>query len=164
MKKQIIIIGFTLVAGLFFSCRKEYKEIGEVPSKVEGITASWVLSTCEVIDKGAIIEETMDITPFFYSDSKLPNIVFSMESGTGTYTCDTSHVAYQFFGGTKGIWRFDNNEYPTKVILTPSGSSDAITFPLVATIRPTDTYLKMDKAVFCGGAEKSVYRLSFIRN
>lgn len=164
MKKQIIIMSFALVVGVISSCRKEYKEIGEVPSKVDGITASWVLTMCEVIDKGGIIEETMDITPFFYSDSKLPNIVFSMESGTGTYTCDTSHVAFQFFGGTNGIWRFDNSDYPTEVILTPSGSSDDITFPLVATIRPTDTYLKMDKSVFCGGDAKSVYRLTFIRN
>jgi hypothetical protein len=164
MKKQIIIMSLALIVGMISSCRKEYKEIGELPSKVDGITASWVLNMCEVIDKGAIIEETMNITPFFYSDTKLPNITFSMESGVGTYSCDTSHVAYQFFGGTKGTWKFDNAEYPTKVMLTPSGSTDVITFPLVATIRPTDTYLKMDKSVMCGGAEKSVYRLTFIRN
>lgn len=153
-----------LVVGVISSCRKEYKEIGEIPSKVEGITASWVLNMCEVIDKGGIIEETMEITPFFYSDTKMPNIVFKMEGNQGTYTCDTSNVAFQFFGGTKGTWQFDNADFPTKVMLKPSGSTETLTFPLVATIRPTDTFLKMDKSVFCGGAEKSVYRLTFIRN
>lgn len=164
MKKQISILSILLAMTVMVSCRKEYKEIGEVPSKVEGITASWVLTTCEVIDKGAIIEETMDITPFFYSDSKLPNINFSMETGSGTYTCDTSHVAFQFFGGTRGTWKFDNDAFPTKVTLTPEGSTSTIVMPLVTTIRPTDTYLKLDQSVLCNGTEKAVYRLTFIRN
>jgi hypothetical protein len=162
MKKQIII-GYVLILFLITSCRKEYKEIGETPSKVDGITASWVLSTCEVIDKGGIIEETIDISPFFTA-GKMPNISFTMESGVGTYSCDTSGVAFHFFGGKSGKWDFDNVAYPTKVILKPNGSSESITLPLVSTIRPTDTYLKLDKSVFCGGAEKAVYRLSFIRN
>jgi hypothetical protein len=163
MKKKLII-GCGLILFIIASCRKEYKEIGEVPSKVEGITASWVLSSCEVIDKGGIIEETIDITSFFTTKSKMPNVSFKMESGVGTYSCDTSNIAFQFFGGKSGKWNFDNAEYPTKVILKPDGSSESITLPLVSTIRPTDTYLKLDKSVFCGGAEKSVYRLSFIRN
>jgi hypothetical protein len=163
MKKQLIIT-IVLSTMIFTSCRKEYKEIGELPSKVEGITASWILTGCDVVDKGGIIEETLNITPFFQSKSKMPNISFSIESGVGAYTCDTSNVAFQFFGGTGGKWRFDNDQFPTKVILTPNGSVEDIVLPLVSTIRPTDTYLKLDKSVYCGGAEKSVYRLTFIRN
>jgi hypothetical protein len=87
-----------------------------------------------------------------------------MEGSLGTYSCDTSNVAYQFFGGTRGTWQFDNNEFPTKVILSPTGSTETIVFPMVGTIRPTDTYLQLDKSVSCGGKETSVYRLSFTRN
>jgi hypothetical protein len=163
MKKHIII-GLTLAVMAVSSCRKEYKEIGDVPSKVDGITASWSLSGCEVVDKGGIIEETLDITPFFRTQSKMPNINFTMESGVGTYTCDTSNIAFQFFGGVGGKWRFDNDNYPTKLIITPNGGTESTILALASTIRPTDTYLKLDKSVWCGGAEKSVYRLSFIRN
>ena len=145
------------------SCRKEYKEIGENPSKIDGITASWQLSSCKVIDKAAVIEETVDITSFFAESSKLPNITFAMNAGAGTYTCDTSSVAFSFFGGTHGTWSFDDPSFPKKVLLVPSGSTTVMEFPLAATIRPTDTYLQIDKSVLCGGAEKAVYRLSFIR-
>lgn len=146
------------------ACRKEYKEIGEAPSKIEGISATWVLQSCSSIDKAAIVEESSDITSFFYTNTRMPNITFVMEGSVGTYTCDTSNVAYQFFGGPKGTWEFDNNDYPSKVILHPTGSSQSITMPLVDPIRPTDPYLKMDKLVTCGGKTTSIYRLSFIRN
>jgi hypothetical protein len=163
MKKYIMYLG--VACGLVFtSCRKEYKEIGDLPSKVEGITATWILNDCSTIDKASIVEETMTITPFFYTRSSMPNITFAMEADNGIYTCDTSNIAFQFFGGTKGKWRFDNNNFPTKVILTPSGSTTTIEMKLAATIRPTDTYLKLDKSVLCNGKETSVYRLSFIRN
>ncbi|MES2780419.1 MAG: DUF5004 domain-containing protein [Bacteroidota bacterium] len=163
MKKYIYIM--SLAIGLIAaSCRKEYKEIGENPSKIDGITASWSLHSCQVIDKAATVEETIDITPFFTRTTRLPNITFAMNGGTGTYTCDTSNVAYAFFGSTSGTWTFDNAEFPQKVMLTPAGATTALEFPLAATIRPTDTYLQIDKNVWCGGAIKSVYRLSFIRN
>jgi hypothetical protein len=164
MKKKVLIMGYVLALFMLSACRKEYKEIGDLPSKVDGLTASWVLSSCEVLDKGGIIEETIDVTPFFQTKSKLPNVSFTMESGVGTYSCDTSNIAFQFFGGTAGKWRFDNEQYPTKIILIPNGGVESIVLPLGSTIRPTDTYLKLDKAVLCGGEEKSVYRLSFIRN
>jgi len=163
MKKLMVYMSVALGL-LAASCRKEYKEIGEVPSKVDGITASWVLSGCSIIDKAATVEETMDVTSFFTQKGKLPNVRFVMEGGNGTYSCDTSDVAYNFFGGTGGTWTFDNNDYPTQVVLTPTGSTEPITLKLAATIRPTDTYLKLDKSVLCGGAEKAVYRISFTRN
>lgn len=162
MKKYIYIMGVAL-SFLVTSCRKEYKELGENPSKIDGITASWSLSSCKVIDKAATVEEMIDVTSFFASPTKLPNITFAMNGGVGTYTCDTSNVAYSFFGGTSGTWSFDDANYPKKVIITPAGATAPIEFPLAATIRPTDTYLLIDKSVSCGGAEKTVYRLSFIR-
>lgn len=163
MKKYLLILGATLNL-LVVSCRKEYKEIGEVPSKIDGITAQWVLNSCKLVDKAAIVEETVDITPFFNQARKLPNVSFTMEGGLGTYTCDTSDVAFSFFGGTKGTWSFDNNEFPKKLLIQPQGTTTQIAYPLVATIRPTDTYLQIDKSIFCNGVEKAVYRLSFIRN
>ncbi|MCU0441966.1 MAG: DUF5004 domain-containing protein [Bacteroidia bacterium] len=146
------------------SCRKEYKEIGEVPSKVEGISASWVLQDCAVIDKASIVEETLNITPYFSKGAKMPNIRFQMEGTTGVYQADTTGVLYSFFGGTSGTWQFDNADFPTKLILTPTGSSSSITMPLASTIRPTDTYLKIDQSVLCNDKVVSVYRLTFIRN
>jgi hypothetical protein len=163
MKKYILYI-VALVSIVAVSCQKEYKEIGDIPSKVDGITASWILKSCSVVDKGGFVEETMDITPFFAKSPKLPNILMTMESGQGFYACDTSNTAFNFFGGISGLWRFDNADFPTKVIFTPTGSNSSIEMALVATIRPTDTYLQLDNSVACGGSEKSVYRLSFIRN
>jgi hypothetical protein len=155
------VIAFGIMA--LSACRKEYKEIGEAPSKIEGITAAWILSSCSVVDKGGFVEETMDITPFFSSTSRLPNISFKMEGNVGRYTCDTSNIAFNFFGGTSGSWQFDNAEFPTKVTLTPDGSTQTIVLPLAATIRPTDAFLRIDKSIQCGGSEKGVYRLTFSR-
>ncbi len=164
MNKNFIYIMLAIIGTLTAACKKEYKEIGEIPSKIEGITATWVLNKCSSVDKASIVEESWDITSFFYTTQKLPNITFVMEGSIGTYSCDTSLVAYQFFGGTKGTWQFDNNEFPQSVILHPSGSTETIVLPLAKTIRPTDTYLEVDKSVTCKGKETSVYRLSFIRN
>jgi hypothetical protein len=164
MKTNKIYVLLAIIGTMVAACKKEYKEIGDIPSKVDGITATWVLSSCKSVDKASIVEESLDITTFFYSKNKLPNITFVMEGSLGTYSCDTSNVAYQFFGGTRGTWQFDNNEFPTKVILSPTGSTETIVFPMVGTIRPTDTYLQLDKSVSCGGKETSVYRLSFTRN
>jgi hypothetical protein len=162
--KKLMVYMSVAIGLLATSCRKEYKEIGDNPSKVDGITASWVLTGCSIIDKAATVEETMDVTSFFTQNGKLPNVHFVMENGTGTYSSDSSNVAYNFFGGTGGTWTFDNADYPTKVILTPAGSAEPVVLMLAATIRPTDTYLKLDKSVLCGGVEKSVYRISFTRN
>jgi hypothetical protein len=163
MKKYLFILG-TAISLLVVSCRKEYKEIGEVPSKIDGITANWVLSSCKVVDKASVVEEVMDITSFLNQSGKLPNVSFEIKSGIGTYTCDTSNVAYSFFGGTSGTWTFDNAEFPKSILIQPKGSTKAIVYPLAATIRPTDTYLQIEKSIFCNGTEKAVYRLSFIRN
>lgn len=164
MKTKQLLIGFVLGIALLSACRKEYKEIGEVPSKIEGLTAYWILYDCAVIDKAAIIEESLTITPYFTKGAKMPNIRFQMEGTTGVYQADTTGVLYSFFGGTSGTWQFDNADFPTKLILTPAGSSSTITMPLASTIRPTDTYLKLDQSVKCNGKEVSVYRLTFIRN
>lgn len=162
MKNKLYIVCATI--GLMVSsCQKEYKEIGEIPSKIEGITANWILKSCEVVDKGGFEEETMDITSFFYSKSNLPNIQFTMVNGAGVYSADTSNIAFQFFGSTSGTWIFDNPDFPKQLILTPTGSSQTLTFNLAATIRPTDTYLKLDKSILCKDTEKAVYRLSFVR-
>jgi hypothetical protein len=164
MKINNLFVGMVLGISILSSCRKEYKEIGELPSKVDGITASWVLQDCAVIDKASIIEETLNITPYFAKGAKMPNVRFQMEGAIGIYTVDTVGVPFSFFGGTSGTWQFDNIAFPTKVILTPAGSTETISMPLAATIRPTDTYLKLDQSVLCNGKEVSVYRLTFIRN
>ena len=164
MNRKHIYMMLAIIGTMVAACKKEYKEIGEVPSKVDGITATWVLNKCVSVDKASIVEESLDITTFFYSTNKMPNVTFAMEGSNGTYTCDTSQVAYQFFGGTKGTWLFDNADFPTKMILHPTGSTETITLPLVSTIRPTDMYLQVYKSVTCGGKETSVYNLSFIRN
>jgi hypothetical protein len=162
MKNKLYML--CAIMGVWISaCQKEYKEIGEVPSKVEGITANWVLQACEVVDKGGFVEETMDITSFFYTKTNLPNIQLAMVNGAGVYTADTSNIAFQFFGGTSGTWTFDNPNFPKQLILTPTGSSTNLVFPLATTIRPTDTNLKLDKSILCKDTEKAVYRLSFIR-
>lgn len=157
------IIGGLLIGMMATSCQKEYKEIGEVPSKIEGISASWTLRSCTVIDKAAIVEESLEITPFLLSGTKAPNIRMYIEGGQGFYTCDNDGVAFQFFGGASGQWAFDNAEFPKKVIFTPTGSTP-FEMPLAAPIRPTDSYLQLDQSIKCGGKEKFVYRLSFTRN
>lgn len=161
MNKNSKLIGMVLLALGVFACKKDLKDIGTPGSKVEGIQASWEMSKCVHVDEVSLVKESANITGYFTKGSKLPNISFK----DSLYTVDTAGVVINFFNSTAGVWKFDNDNFPTKILFTPSDAMP-FEFKLNGPIRPQDN-LKFTKQVFtsCKGAQTHVmsYNLEFIR-
>lgn len=161
MKKILFV--YMLIAVAITACKKEYENIGSPSSKFEGATANWNLTTFKVVDKAAIVEETMDMTDYFSSNPVKPNIRFYTDGTDTLYSCDTTGLPMNVFESVNGKWRFDDNNYPTKIILMPNGSVNNIEFKLLAPIRVVDQKLILRKSIFCKDKEVAAYDLEFIR-
>lgn len=156
MKKLLIGI-FTITA--LAACKKEIKEIGTPANKVDGLKASWVLAKCVLIDEKSLTREANDITNFVSANGLAkPNIIFTESN----YSVDTTNQVYNIFGVTNGSWTFDDDAYPTKIILTPA-VGDIVELPLGGPTRPTDIYLKIKKVVLCTNEATFSYNFDFIR-
>jgi hypothetical protein len=158
LRKLIVIawVGSSLIA-----CKKELKDIGTPGSKVEGIQASWVLKKCVHVDEQSLTKEAANITRYFSNGPKLPHITFN----DTLYTVDTVGLGINFFNSTSGSWRFDNDNFPSKIFFTPIDAAP-FEFKLNGPIRPQDN-LKFTKQVSnsCKGAETLImsYNLEFLR-
>ncbi len=159
--KNLVLLLFVVVA--LASCKKEYEDIGVPSSKFEGAVADWGMTSFRVVDKATIVEETMDFRDFFASNIIKPNIRFYTEGTDTLYSCDTTGLPINVFESVSGKWRFDDMNFPTKIILSPDGSSNLIEFKLLAPIRVVDQKLILRKSIYCGDKEIATYDLEFIR-
>lgn len=155
--KRIITFFIAALVLLAPACKKD-KTLDPAPSKVEGLSASWVLVKASQVDEVSLIKETADITDFYSTGTQMPNITFNANF---TFSSDNTGVAKSHFGSS-GTWAFDNNDYPTKILLTyTGGGTDEL--PLGATIRTTDTRLKIKQTIYCGTDAAFSYLLEFER-
>lgn len=162
MNRKLYIALLAIATLAISACKKEYEEIGIPASKIEGLKSKWVLSTFSVVDKGGIIEEKLDMTDFF-SPTALPNITFSILDADTTFVSDTSGLAMNVFGIPEGRWRFDDNNFPTKIIIMTNDKTIIDEFKLNAPIKVFDTKLKISKDVVCEGGNV-VYSYDIIMN
>lgn len=146
------------------ACKKEYESIGLPASKIDGVVARWVLTDFVITDKVTIVEESMDMKDYFAGSTALPNIVFSIQGPDTTYVCDTTGLPFNVFGTTEGKWRFDDVNFPTKILLIPANGDATVEFNLLAPIRTVDNALKISKSISCNGNEAFTYDLSFNRS
>jgi hypothetical protein len=150
---KIALVCFA-AACIVSACRPaKFKEIGEIPSKTKGIQGSWLLSHAYVVDDAYVNPDQLDITDF-YKTKALPSFTFTETN----FTALTTGTVKNYFGTGTGTWSFDNNDYPTTLYFTYS-NNDKDTFLLGATIRPTDSKLKLKKTYFYtkNGIRKSAY-------
>lgn len=162
MNKKIYIAMLALLAFSFNACKKEYEDIGVPASKIEGLKSKWVLNTFSVTDKGGIIEDKLDMTDYF-NPASLPNITFSILDADTTFVSDTTGIQMNVFSIPEGRWRFDNNEFPTKIIIMDNAKNYVDELLLKAPIRSFDTQLKISKDIVCEGG-KVVYSYDIIMN
>lgn len=159
MKQKTIV--FLCALFMLGACEKDVKEIGKIASKIEGIKANWELSKAVQVDEQSLTKESANITGFFTKGGKLPNISFS----DSTYSVDTDGLAFNFFGGASGTWKFDDPEFPSKITFTPTGGK-SFDLKLNGPIRPQDN-LRISKEITnsCKGKATWVmsYNLEFTR-
>ncbi len=161
IEKKILFV-LAIVSLTINACKKEYEDIGLPPSKVEAITSKWVLSTFNVTDKSGIVDETMDMTEYYSGISAMPNITLTILGTDTTFTSDTAGVKLNLFVAPSGRWRFDNMDFPSKVILMNDAKIQIAEFNLLAPIKSYDNVLKISQATYCG--TKVVYTYDLLLN
>ncbi len=163
MKKLILAV---LVISLFggSACKKEYDSIGMPASKIDGVVSRWVLTDFVMTDNATVVEEKMDMKEYFDESGSLPTIQFTISGTDTTYACDTTGLPFNIFGTTEGKWRFDDVNFPTKILLIPTNGESTIELNLLAPIRTVDNALKVSKVISCDGNAVFSYDLSFIRS
>jgi hypothetical protein len=154
--KKVLILSLIFALGLVYSCKKEDKvPIGTVPSKIDGVHGVWEMVKCVQVDTAN--ERSLDISRY-YLNGEPPLITF--EKSNYSYTVETKGKAN--FMGYAGSWSFDDEVFPTSIVLAPQDMSD-IELVLLRTIRPQDPQLQV--AVFrnCGDAPNVVYKYYYER-
>lgn len=147
----------------FMACKKEIKDLGAPSSKVEGVQASWKLTSCSMVDELSLTKESIKMGDIFAKGSIItPNIKFETVAGIRKYTVDTTNSLINFFQKPTGSWNFDSDEFPTLIQFVPDGGT-AFELVLGGPIRTIDPILKLRKPVYCGGELKFSYVLEFER-
>jgi hypothetical protein len=157
MKRIYHLILFALViAGT--ACEKtDVPPLGEPLSKVEGLSGSWTLETVQRFDQSEVdlSKASFDISDVFIRDDF--RIVFKTD---GTYTVETGNTPNYF--GTSGTWAFDDNEFPTMVMLV-NGNGEDLTLRLNGPTRPVDQTLSFTLFRSCSGDGGYGYIFEFSR-
>jgi hypothetical protein len=164
MKKTIQIAALSIIlCGGMIGCRPEKKTLGPKPSQTEGISnTGWILSRVDQIDVNVqlafvesdtllnVTETFIDGTPMEFSFTKDGS--YSIASGAGS----------QLFKINAGSWKFDNADYPSKIILD-DGTAGVNTVSMMRPVRPQDNYLVLKYNKICGGKRTVSYHLTFSR-
>lgn len=164
MKQTIQLAALSLIlCGTMLGCRPEKRTLGPKPSQTEGISnTGWILSRVDEIDVNvqlAFVESDtlLNVTETFI-DGKPMEFDFSKE---GTYTI-TSGSGSQLFNVNAGTWKFDNADYPSKIIFN-EGTAAANTLKMMRPVRPQDINLVLKYNKICGGKRTVSYHLTFSR-
>jgi hypothetical protein len=161
--KQLTLISMALLAFGLAACKKEKKKIGDPASKLEGINASWVLTRVDQIDvtKTLVFVESdtlLEVTEAFAGNNPM---TLDIKSTDFSYAI-TAGTTYNLFPKTSGNWKFDDVQYPSRVIFDEA-TAEELSMKLLRPVRPQDPnlVLKLDKR--CNGKRTTSYHLWFTR-
>lgn len=144
------------------SCREDRSaELGEPLSKIEGLVATpWVISEVYIVDGADPANASRDFSSYYASGESLLSLNFNED---GTFQVQPGDgVNFLPEGGT---WEFDNNEYPSRIIM--NGGDVDLELQLEAPTRIIEQQLKVryDKyACELDGEIKPVYSYRMVFN
>jgi len=154
MKKIMIIVAGLSILG---SCKKDRPELPPPSSKIIGIQDDWILS--KVIQVDEITQKELDVSSVYKGRDPM-KINFKI-TGTDTLYSVIPGSSANYLG-TSGKWKFDDNTYPTKVIITHDGNDSYL--PLLRTIREGDPTLEFKYTKVCRGRNVVSYNYIFSRS
>jgi hypothetical protein len=161
--KKLTFISMTLLFFGLAACKKETKKIGEPASKLEGINANWVLTRVDQIDVTKTLAFVESDTLLEVSDVFLGSnpMTLDIKAADFSYTLDAG-TSYNLFPKASGSWKFDDVQYPSRVIFDEA-SAEELSMKLLRPVRPQDAnlVLKLDKR--CNGKRTTSYHLWFTR-
>ena len=140
-KFGLLLITFILV---FASCKPELEgELGEPFDKVQGMAGTWELSTFLQKDLNNPIKEERDLSDQFINGIDEP-LQITFDGSDKSFSVELTNG--KNFLGEEGTWSFDNNEYPTALLLETG--TDLTQFELGSVVRPFDNVLsiQLDKS------------------
>lgn len=164
MKNKLFVCIFAAALMLGFQgCKPEKKELGPKSSQLDGINGSWVLTRTDQIDVNVqlaftesdtlldVSEVLLNSTPMEINFNK-ESMLFNITAGNGS----------EMFKSDIGAWKFDNNDYPSYVILN-DGNVQQMNLKLIRPVRLQDRYLILKINKFRGGKRTVCYHLWFER-
>lgn len=164
MKSKLFIgiLASALMFG-FQGCKPEKKELGPKVSQLDGINGNWVLVKTDQIDVNVQLAFTESDTLLDVSEVLLNTtpMEISFDKNLSTYNV-TNGSASDMFNLKTGSWKFDNNDYPSMVVLN-DGTVDQMNVSLIRPVRPQDRYLILKINKFRGGKRTVCYHLWFER-
>ncbi|MBX7241336.1 MAG: DUF5004 domain-containing protein [Bacteroidia bacterium] len=149
----LLFIAFVTVSG----CKKpqEYP-IGDPYSQVEGIQGTFRLAKVEQVDELTLnLNKTLDVSELYLGTTPM-EVTFGPENVTVNAN-DTPD--YFTTGSTNLAWSFDDNTFPTKVIIN-NGEAE---WDLLRPIRTSDNELAFKVSRFYRGKKAITYNFSFQR-
>jgi hypothetical protein len=133
---------------LLWSCKPKVDgELGESFDKVQGINGTWEIAAFSQRDENNPIKEVRDLSQFYIVPGEDPtritfnsaNKTFAVEPGPG-----------KNFFGTSGNWHFDDDNYPTEVILESPGDTAVLSMGTMP--REFDSHLELELPRYCEDA------------
>jgi len=153
--KNILFILLALLA--LGSCKKDRPELAPPASKIAGIQDDWTLN--KVIQVDEISQRELDVSQVYIGLTPM-QINFKI-SGTDTAYSVVKGTSANYFGNS-GTWKFDDNLYPTKLILNHDGNDYQL--PLLRTVREGDPNLEIKYRKICSGKNVVTYKYIFKRS
>jgi hypothetical protein len=164
MKNKVLIAVILSTSVLLSSCKPEVKgELGEPFNKVKGFTGTWEISQFVQQDVNNPINEERDLSEFYLVENEdVLRLTFNESPRTYSYTAGAGRNYF----GNGGTWKFDNDEFPSFVIL--EDPADTLTLDLGSIVKETDSKMSLELPRYCldgaGGSTKTmVYKFFFNR-
>lgn len=160
-KSIIALLAFAL---LLPACKEKIEgEIGEPYDKVAGMNGTWELTNFIQKDLNNPVKEERDLSSFYIQGGITP-LQLTFDSNDRSY--DVALELGKNYFGTGGTWAFDDDLYPSIVILFDE--TDTLQFDLGRMVRTFDNTLSIELPRGCGlgtadATETVVYKFEFTR-
>ena len=147
---------FSLILISFFSCKEDELSIGPPSSKMEGIHDNFRLIEVIQVDELSSNKDEWDVSEVY-----IGNPVAEIAFDTLSFTYEFNPGSALNYIGTDGSWTFDDNQFPTKIIIDTGGY--LMDLPLLRTIRAVDNHLMFQVSRNCSGNNNISYKYKFER-
>ena len=148
-KISLFILGLAVIAS---SCKPEVEgELGEPFDKVAGMSGTWELSTFLQKDLNNPIKEERDLSMVYINGVDQP-LRLTFDATERTYQVEITN-GRNFFG-TDGTWSFDNDQYPTTLIL--DNATEVLEMNLGSVVRTFDNELSIELDKACINTEGDI--------
>ncbi|MFY8165561.1 MAG: DUF5004 domain-containing protein [Sediminibacterium sp.] len=160
----IVLIGISISA-----CKKKYDDSKEVappvssPEKIAAaLNGTWKMTNALQVDEKSLVKESMNIADFLTSESgQVPNIIFNTTDSS--FTVDTTNLVLNLFELSSGKWSFDDNRYPSKIILKDLNGNPASEVIIGKNLLSPAPQINFVSSVNCEAEKAFSYSVSFFK-